>query len=89
MEKKGRKEGTEAHRKRQSGTQKYSKQNIFLNKKKDWFWCTILFSFETKSKIIKQNKQKNPAISVSAVGLLQSLLSSASSLHPLFSVQIF
>lgn len=35
MEKKGRKEGTEAHRKRQSGTQKYSKQNIFLNKKKD------------------------------------------------------
>lgn len=34
MEKKGRKEGTEAHRKRQSGTQKYSKQNIFLNKKK-------------------------------------------------------
>lgn len=44
MVKKGRKEGTEAHRKRQSGTQKYSKQNIFLNKKKKTDFGVLYYS---------------------------------------------
>lgn len=36
MKKKGRKEGTNAHRKRQSGAQKYNTQSIFLNKKTNY-----------------------------------------------------